>query len=73
MTKVYELSHFKITSSQPCSQSQILDRMERIDATRVFQVLCQILLVKALLHGEASIAILVSCNFLYHDPYQFAH
>ena len=24
--------------------------------------------VKALLHGKASIAILVSCNFLYHGP-----
>jgi len=29
--------------------------------------------VKALLHGKASIAILVSCNFLYHDPCQFTH
>jgi hypothetical protein len=27
--------------------------------------------LKALLHGKASIAILVSCNFLYHDPCQF--
>ena len=25
-------------------------------------------ILKALLHGKASIAILVSCNFLYHDP-----
>jgi hypothetical protein len=29
--------------------------------------------LKALLHGKASIAILVSCNFLYHDPCQFTH
>ena len=27
--------------------------------------------LKSLLHGKASIAILVSCNFLYHDPCQF--
>ena len=30
-------------------------------------------MVKALLHGKASIAILVSCIFLYHDPCQFTH
>ena len=29
--------------------------------------------VKALLHGKACIAILVSCNVLYHDPCQFTH
>ena len=27
--------------------------------------------VKTLLHGKASIVILVSCNFLYHDPCHF--
>ena len=29
--------------------------------------------VNPLLHGKASITILVSCNFLYLDPYQFTH
>jgi hypothetical protein len=29
--------------------------------------------IKALLHDKASIAILVSCNFVHHDPCQFTH
>jgi hypothetical protein len=37
------------------------------------KVYYRICTLKALLHGKASIAILVSCNFLYHDPCQFTH
>ena len=45
-------------------------RKEQIISARL-RLKCSSL--KSLLHGKASIAILVSCNCLYHDPCQFTH
>jgi hypothetical protein len=67
---VDELSSARIWQHKLCATLYVNVNIDYRLSIKVYYRICTL---KALLHGKASIAILVSCNFLYHDPCQFTH